>query len=109
MNKETRHRIMEHIGQPIIDERGRDIVPRYRQEDVARDEGRRLNAVRGELAGLTMVPIVTVIVPAQQPGEVRQVPPPESLGEAVLDLLFGLFGVVLTGTGEFLESLGEKK
>jgi hypothetical protein len=105
MNKETRLRIMEHIGQPILHEQRRDIVPRYRQEDFARDEGRRLNAVRGELAGLTVLPIVNVIVPAVQ--EARSQPPKQiSTGEAFIEFVFGLIGLVLAGSGDFLE---EKK
>jgi hypothetical protein len=101
-------RIMEHIGQPIIDERGRDIVPRYRDADFAQDDMSRLSMVRQELAEFGALPIINIIMPVK-PGEVAQVPPPETLGEAVLDLLFGLFGLVLTGAGDFLESLGEKK
>ena len=112
MNKEhLRAGVHEQIRRPIYDE-SMGSVAKYRErfapEEMRREEMKRLSVVRGELAGLTVLPIVNVIVPAQ-PGEVRQVPPPETLGEAVLDLLFGLFGVVLTGTGDFLESLGEKK
>ena len=64
--------------------------------------------MRGELAELRMVPIINVIVPGNRE-EGAKVPPPETLGEAALDLLFGLFGLVFKGAEAFLESFEEEK
>ena len=112
MNKEQlRAGMLEQIRRPIYDESMGSVAEyrkRYAPEELRREEMKRLSAVRGELAELRVVPIINVIVPGKRE-EGAKVPPPETLGEAALDLIFGFFGLVFRGAGAFLESLGEKK
>ena len=95
--------IEQEIKRPVEASRPRVLQP-YRQPDWELTDRQRLDKVRGQLAGLS---IVNVITPEKQ----AEAAPPEqkTMGEAFMDLLLGFIGLTLTKTGEFMESFGEKK
>jgi hypothetical protein len=98
--------IEQGFSRPVFDE-PRGLLPRYDESDFAMDDMRQLAIVRDELGEIAVVPMVNIIVPAQQVQEARQ--EPKTMGEAFFDLLLGFIGLALIKSGDFLESLGEKK
>ena len=96
--------IEQEFKRPMEAPRPTRVLQPYRQPDWELTDRQRLEKVRGQLAGL---PIINVITPEKQ----AEAAPPEqkTMGEAFMDLLLGFIGLTLTKTGEFMESFGEKK
>ena len=95
--------IEQEIKRPIEAPRPRVLQP-YRQPDWELTDRQRLEKVREQLAGLS---IINVITPEKQVGVVPL--EDKTMGEGFMDLLLGFIGLTLTKTGEFMESFGEKK